>query len=151
MFVYHTEEGIVGLTTPPDEWGTADQGEEATWIVEGESIQNLTLDAGAEKIASDRWKIQEHIGEYSDLLRVKGIRAVELVETNKPITVVENPEPNGTGPEGVRQWNVNGKVKGSFRKYEWSPLLRQPMVQAGLGVVGVGTAIGIAGRWLGWW
>jgi len=45
-----------------------------------------------------------------------------------------------------------GTREGQWITFEWSkPLLERPAVQAGLGVVGVGIATGIVGRWLNWW
>jgi len=44
-----------------------------------------------------------------------------------------------------------------YEKWYWSdaidvrPFLERPMVQAGLGIVGVAVATGFVGRWLGWW
>jgi len=39
-----------------------------------------------------------------------------------------------------------------WRQWTWKPpLLQRPVVQAGLGVVGVAVATGLIGKWLDWW
>jgi len=65
--------------------------------------------------------------------------------------------------ENVAEVLVNGEKVGEVpaqetdepvwqtKEFDIRPLLQRPTVQAGLGVIGVGAATGIIGRWLGWW
>ena len=58
-------------------------------------------------------------------------------------------------PGPVAFWRDDEKVateKGPEADYTYyMTAWDNPMVKAGVGVVGIGVATGIVGRWLGWW
>jgi len=75
-----------------------------------------------------------NVFQDSILFERKTLGRFRVERADPPITVIRDGE--------VLARNVE--------EYE-SSLLHRPMVQAGLGIVGVAVATGFVGRWLGWW
>jgi len=181
MFAVDFESGIVGLTWPfdeplprPDEYFDRANRQTVYWTVEGDSLENLSVDVaggpgGAEgqiyKLAPDKWGINADHGQWADLVRVRNLKRVtiESAVVERPMLVGTNAE-YVTPEEPVRP-GQNVYQGTACRKYDFvdvitdkdTPLSLPQGVQAivtptnvavGAGIVGGAAAVTKA---LDWW
>jgi len=88
------------------------------------------------KVAENKW--EGHVKDY------KG-RVSLIFEGMESLNIEKNPD-----SETDIRFVVNGESKGVKDSIHVEPPMSMA-VKAGIGVVGVAVAAGIAGRWLGWW
>lgn len=99
MFVVDSVTGLVGLTRSPEDWGRRDIPlKEVRWRVFGDDLANVSVDGldHIENVSDGEWVIQDGHRPYSDLVQVRGLRAViiEGIPANEgfSVDVVLDPE-----------------------------------------------------------
>jgi len=131
------------------------QKEEEAWLL---SIQGMTAvakihtDADLTKYSYEDstleetdygWRAKYVVGRGADDLYILG--SFSKIEVEGKETKFD------TKVSDTVYYKDDEKVATGVKHTYMPPLLERPMVQAGIGIVGVGVATGLVGRWLGWW
>jgi len=152
-----TELGIIGLGNKPHEAPGPTVGKGAATVeIWAQNLRPVTEDH-VEVNGVTVYKMEEPDRTFN---RVEPGHAVLNLPIGKPgFAFADTARFDPNTLERFKMWNgrpevtviKDGEVLAKNVKEYESSWLHRPVVQAGIGVVGVAIATGFIGRWLGWW